>query len=60
MKELIKEYVKRDFIVQTIHGGDKFAPLKSWLIEKHKVDLEICDTDAHLPAIERINSFLKE
>ena len=56
MQELIKEYV----IVRKIQGDNEFAPLKRWLIEKHKVDLENCDTNAHVPAVERINRFLKE
>ena len=60
IQELIKEYAKRGFVVKTIHGDNEFAPLKSWLIEKHKVELETCDTDAHVPAIERTNRFLKE
>lgn len=60
VQELIKEYAKRGFIVKTIHGDNKFAPLKSWLIDEHKVDLETCDTDAHVLVIERTNHFLKE
>ena len=58
MQELIKEYAKRGFIVRTIYGDNKFAPLKNWLVEKHKV--ETCNTDANVPAIERTNRFLKE
>ena len=52
-------YEKRDFKVKTMHADIEFAPLNDWLTEK-EVTLETCDTDQHVPQIERTNRFLKE
>ena len=42
-----------------MHGDNEFAPLKDWL-NGQGVTLETCDTDQHVPEIERTNRFLKE
>lgn len=41
------------------HQDNKFAPLKEALLEEGII-LETCDTDSHVPTIERTNRFLKE
>ena len=53
------EYKKRGFSVKTMHGDSEFASLKEWTQEQG-ISLETCDTDSHVPAIERTNHFLKE
>ena len=53
------EYGKRGFNVKTMHGDNEFELMKDWTQEKG-MSLETCDTDAHVPAIERTNRFLKE
>ncbi len=59
LKSIKAVYEKRGFKVQTIHGDNEFAPLNEWVTEKD-MSLETCDTNAHVPAIERTNRFLKE
>ena len=53
------EYEKRGFSVKTMHSDNEFASLKEWAQEQG-ISLETCDTDSHVPAIERTNRFLKE
>ena len=52
-------YEKRGFKIKRIHGNNEFAPLNDWLTE-NVATLEKCDTNQHVPQIERTNRFLKE
>ena len=45
--------------MKTMHGDNEFIPLKD-LLNKNGIILEACDTDQHMPQIERINRFFKE
>ena len=45
MDEMIKEYAKRGFRVQTIHGDNKFTLMKNWLVDEHKMNSETYDTN---------------
>ena len=45
--------------MKTMHGDNKFDKLKEWA-EGEKITLETCDTNSHVPTIERTNQFLKE
>ena len=53
------EYENRGFEVKTMHGNNKFARLKDWLIGQG-VTLETYDTNQHVPESKRTNRFLKE
>ena len=52
-------YEKRGFKIKTMHADNEFAPLEEWLNE-NEITLDTCDTDQHVPEIERTNRFLKE
>ena len=43
-----------------MHGDREFEPLKEPLKKTKKVMLETCDTNSHVPRVERSNRFVKE
>ena len=59
MQCIIHQYSKRGFAITNVHRDNKFEQLNDWLASK-QVTLVTCDTDEHLPMIERTNWFLKE
>ena len=59
LKLIKQQYRLCGFQVVSAHGDNEFAPLKEQLLEEGII-LETCDTDAHVPTIERTNRFLKE
>ena len=59
MQCIIEQYSKRGFTIATVHRENQFDDLNEWMTNK-KITLVTCDTDAHVPTIERTNQFLKE
>ena len=60
LRSIMKEYTPRGFKVVSAFGDNEFRPLKEMLRSEDQVALETCDTDTHVPAVERTNRFLKE
>ena len=59
LKLIKQEYKLQGFRVVSAHGDNEFASLNERLLEEG-ISLETCDTNAHVPTIERTNRFLKE
>lgn len=57
LKNIIKIHELRGFKVVSVNGDNEFKILEN---ELEGINLSTCDTNAHAPAIERTNRFLKE
>ena len=59
MQRIIDQYRSRGFKVTTVDGDNEFKEMDEWMTDK-SITLNTCDTNEHIPTIERTNRFLKE
>ena len=59
IQSIIDKYKLRGFEILTVHGDNEFSRMDKWMIDK-MITLVTCDTNEHVPTIERMNRFLKE
>ena len=59
IQHIIDQYKLRGVKVSTVHGDNEFAGMDEWMMDK-TITLNTCDTNEHVPTIERMNRFLKE
>ena len=59
MQRIIDQYRSRRFKVTTVNGDNEFKGMDKWMTDK-SITLNTCDTNEHVPTIERTIRFLKE
>ena len=60
LREVVKDYEQRGFMVISVSGDLAFEPMKQWIKDELNVTLTACDADSHVPRAENAIKFVKE
>ena len=53
-------YKARGFVIDTVHADEEFQSLKTPLLDKFNILMNIATTNEHVPEIERMIRVIKE